>query len=267
MEQAKAPIENISDSIGTQLVKLPSRGKLYPVEHPLNGKEDVEIKYMTAAEEDILTSPALIKRGLVFSTLLKSCMVDKTINPDELLISDRNAILIALRCTGYGELYNVSIMCSENDCMKQFEHEFDMNKLNIKFVLDEHVEKEFENLFTFVLPFSKKTVKFKLMNALDDREIDETEDNLKKAQPGILVEKRITSRLIKQIISIDGNENKHDTSKLVLKLRAGDSRALRKRIEEVNPGVVMEQEASCPHCGTKNVFDVPMTPAFFWPDI
>lgn len=254
-------------NISTEIVKLPSRGKLYSVEHPLSGKEDVEIKYMTANEEDILTSPALIKRGLVFTTLLKSCLIDKTINPDELLVPDRNAIMIALRCTGYGSEYPVNITCMEPSCGEIFKYEFSLDKLQIRFLVDEHIEEEFKNVFTCKLPKSGKAIKFKLLTATDDRDLDEAEDRKKKAMGGLLVEKKITSRLTKQIISIDGDDNKQNISNYVNKMLAIDSRTLRNKIKEVTPGVIMEQEAICPHCGVTNSFDIPITPAFFWPDI
>ena len=98
-------------TIPTEIVELPSKGALYPPDHPLHGEETIEIKYMTAKEEDILTSQSLLRKGLAVERLLKSVVVDKRIDPKSLLVGDRNAVLYATRITGYGAEYPARVTC------------------------------------------------------------------------------------------------------------------------------------------------------------
>ena len=97
--------------VPVEVVPLPSQGRVYPAGSPLRGRETVEIKAMTANEEDILMSPALIKQGKVLDKLMSSCLIDKSIDPQELLSGDRNALMIAIRITGYGSDYTVKTTC------------------------------------------------------------------------------------------------------------------------------------------------------------
>ena len=86
----------------TEVVDLPSKGKLYPPDSPL-ASGTIEMKYMTAKEEDILTNQNYIEKGIVIDKLLQALIVDKTIDYNELLVGDKNALLIAARILGYGK--------------------------------------------------------------------------------------------------------------------------------------------------------------------
>ena len=88
----------------TEIVDLPSKGHFYVQGHPLSSGK-VEIKYMTAKEEDILTSQNLIQQGTVIEKLLQSLIVDKSVKVDDMLIGDKNAIMGAARILGYGKDY------------------------------------------------------------------------------------------------------------------------------------------------------------------
>ena len=90
----------------TEMVELPSKGYFYSEGHPLSSGR-VEIKYMTAREEDILTSQNLIKQGTVIDKLLEALVVDKSIKMDDMLIGDKNAIMVAARILGYGKNYDI----------------------------------------------------------------------------------------------------------------------------------------------------------------
>ena len=103
---------SLSYSVPTEFVELPSKGMFYPEGHPLAGQETIEIKFMTAREEDILASEALIKNGLVLERLLESIMVDSNIDPKSLLIGDRNAIMVAARISAFGQEYETNIFYS-----------------------------------------------------------------------------------------------------------------------------------------------------------
>src|SRR3954469_15055994 len=117
-------------TVPTETIPLPSSGKVYPVSHPLHGQFAVAIRAMTARDEDILTSRALLKQGKVISALLRSCLMDKSIDCDELLIGDRNAIMVGIRVTGYGAEYKVETSCPA--CDSRFKHQFDLSQLPIK---------------------------------------------------------------------------------------------------------------------------------------
>ena len=144
--------------IPQESVPLPSRGVIYPVDGPLHGKETIDIKPMTAKEEDILTSRAYIKSGTVLTKLLQSCITNKSINPDSLISGDRNALLVSLRITGYGADYDVEVDCPE--CGARSKQTFDLSQLQIKRLEVEPVVQG-DNLFEVVLPVTKKTVRVK----------------------------------------------------------------------------------------------------------
>lgn len=138
--------------IPVELVTLPSKGSVYPIGHPLSNEETVEIKAMTAREEDLLTSRALIRNGTVITKLLKACVINKLINPDDMLAGDRNALLIGIRVTGYGSDYAVKISCPE--CEKDFENTFSLNGLALKRLSATPIRPN-TNLFEFRLPGSR----------------------------------------------------------------------------------------------------------------
>ena len=112
----------------TEFVEIPTEGKYYPEGHPLHDQKTVEIRYMTAKEEDILSSATLIKNNMVIDRLLHSVFIDKKINPDLLFVGDKNALLIATRVTGYGPEYDTQVICPS--CYSSTENAFDLNDIN-----------------------------------------------------------------------------------------------------------------------------------------
>ena len=144
--------------IPVETVPLPSCGVTYSPENPLSGVQTIDIRAMTAREEDILTSKALIKKGTVISHLLKSCMIDKSIDPEEMLAGDRNAVMVALRVTGYGAEYKVEVDCPA--CGEKSKQDFQLTDLQIKRLETDPVA-EGANLFEFILPLTKKKIHFR----------------------------------------------------------------------------------------------------------
>jgi predicted RNA-binding Zn-ribbon protein involved in translation (DUF1610 family) len=259
-------LESVSKAVGFDIpvesVILPSKGLIYSPEHPLCNTEMVEIKCMTAKEEDLLTSRALIKNGTVISKLLQSCILNKSVNAEDLLIGDRNAILINIRISGYGPEYSVRIDCPQ--CGEEFDNEFSLSGLKIK-TLQETPLQPNTNAFSFVLPLSKKEVVFKLLTGKDETEMA-TEESRARKKLGALTEKNVTSRLFHSILSIDGINERQKISYIVNNLRAGDSRALRKHIDKIEPDIEMKQFAFCPHCGEESEYPVPLSKNFFFPE-
>ena len=152
----------------TEVLSLPSKGLLYPKDSPLSSGT-IEVKYMTAREEDILTSQNLIERGTVIDTLLSSVIADPKVKLDDLLIGDKNALMVGTRVLGYGPEYNVTI--TDPDTGLETEHTFDLGKLETK-KIDDKVFKN-GNKFEFTLPISKKVIEFKLLTHKDEREIEQ----------------------------------------------------------------------------------------------
>jgi hypothetical protein len=245
-----------------EAVPLPSGGRLYPVNHPLHGRDRVEIRSMTARDEDILTSQGLLKQGKAISTLLKSCLVDKSIDPESLLVGDRNAILIAIRVTGYGPEYKCGVQCPE--CAEKTTVDFDLNQLPIE-PLGAEPDTEGTNTFSFQLPVLKKAVVFRLMTGALEKELTAVLTSTKKKSGPAAQEAPVTTRLLHQVISIGGETEGSKLAVTIRNLPARDSKELRNFIERIQPGVKMEQRFHCPSCNEVSEVTVPLGAEFFWP--
>jgi len=256
-EKAKA---DFGLDIPHEVVPLPSSGKVYPSSSPLHGTELVEIKAMTAREEDILTSRALLKKGTVVTELIKSCLVDKTINPLDLLSGDRNALMIAIRITGYGAEYNVELECGE--CGVKSPHAFDLGALPIK-RLDIEPSHPGSNVFDFLLPYSKKVVKFKFMTGRDEEEIMMLNEKQKKLALG--AESNVTTNLLYAVLAIDGVEDRAKIANFIKNMPARDSLALRNYVKDNEPGIEMKQHTVCNSCGHSEEVSMPLGVTFLWP--
>jgi hypothetical protein len=242
----------------TEKVSLPSKGLLYPKESPLSSGE-VEMKYMTAKEEDILTNVNFIRQGTVVDKLLQSLIVTP-INYDELLIGDKNAILIAARVLGYGAEYSFKYTDERG---KETEVTVDLSKLNEK-PLDESLFKPGVNEFSFTLPKSSNTVTFKLLTHGDEKKIDAEIKGLTKINPNGSFD--VTTRLKYMITSINGDRDQKNIRDFVDNfLLAPDARALREYYNKVQPDVdlkyIPEDESYVGEGIT-----VPISLNFFWPD-
>ena len=256
-EKAKA---DFGLDIPQELVPLPSAGKVYPVDSALHGREVVEIKAMTTKEEDILTSRALLKKGTVISELIKSCLIDKSFNPLDLLSGDRNALMVAIRITGYGPEYNVEMECGE--CNTKAPRSFNLAELPIKRLELEPVIPG-SNIFEFLLPMSKKTVRFKFMTGRDEEDMTALGEKQKKLNLG--TESNVTTSLLYSIVSVDGVEDRSKIANFIKMMPARDSLALRNYVRDAEPGIVMKQEVECPSCGHSEEVNMPMGVTFLWP--
>ena len=239
----------------TEVVDLPSQGLLYPKDSPLSSGT-IEIKYMTAREEDILTSANLIKKGIVVEKLLEALIIDKTIKVDDLLIGDKNAVLIASRVLAYGKEYNV-----EYDGQQIV---VDLTQLKDK-KLDENIVTEGANEFEFDLPATKRKLTFKLLTSGDEKEVDKEINAYKKVGDGIGYD--LTTRLKHQIISIDGDTKRASITSFVdNEFLSRDSIAFRSHINKIMPDVDMTY-TYIDSDGIEKEFTVPMTVTFLWPSV
>ena len=238
----------------TEEVELPSKGLLYPKENPLSSGK-IEMKYMTAKEEDILTNQDYIQKGVVIDKLLQSLIVNKDINYNDLLIGDKNAIMVAARILSYG---------------KDYEFIWDGQSQNIDLSImqnkeiDEKLFQSGENNFSFTLPNTENQITFKLLTHGDDKKIDAEIKGLKKIDKQGAHE--VTTRLAHIITSINGSEEKKDIREFVKGyLLAKDARELRNYYSKISPDVDMKVYLDT-EGGGEEVVDLPIGLNFFWPD-
>lgn len=244
-------------------IGLPSEGYFYNSNSPLsNGL--VDIKYMTAKEEDILTSQNLIKKGVVLEKLLESLIVTDGVKIDELLIGDKNALFIASRRLAYGDSYGpLEVKCPK--CGKENRCTVDLSKVNNKEFDFEKYERG-TNLFEFVLPTSKVTIKYKLLTHRDETSIDQELTALNKINKSG-ASSEITTRLKKMIVSIDGNEDRQTINKFVdQQLLSKDSLAFRSYVKENTPDIDLSFDFECEDCQHNERMGIPLSVSFFWPD-
>ena len=240
----------------TEVLDLPSKGKLYPKEHPLSSGQ-ITIKYMTAKEEDILSSTNLIKKGIVLDKLFESIIVDN-INIDDILIGDKNAIVLATRLLGYGADYNISFYSSKVG--KSIETKVDLAQIKTKDV--DYSNFANQNEFEFTTPTGNKLV-FKLLTHGDEKLIDKDITALEKMNKDTSYE--ITTRLRYMIKSVDGNSDLGHINKFINNsFLAKDSRAFREHIKKISPD--MNMTFTYVHeDGESEVAPIPMGVGFFWP--
>ena len=253
--------DDFNFEVPVESVPLPSMGVVYSSESPLFRRELVDIRAMTAREEDILTSRALIKKGTVITHLLKSCMTDKRVDPDEMLSGDRNAIMTAVRITGYGADYNVEVECPA--CSEKSKQTFDLATLPIKRLTVTPVA-EGANLFDFTLPVSKKRVRFKFLTGADEAELTVVQERKKKQ--GMSSDNLVTQRLMFAIQAIDTVSDKTKIATFCRNMPARDSLELRRYIDANEPGIEMKSWMDCPSCLEHSEVRLPIGAAFFWPD-
>jgi hypothetical protein len=241
----------------TEKVTLPSKGLLYPKESPLS-KGEIEMKYMTAREEDILTNANYIRQGVVIDKLLQSLIVTP-INYDELLVGDKNAILVAARVLGYGKDYSFKY----NQNGQEIEAVVDLSQLNEK-QLDETLLKKGINEFSFDLPKSGNVVTFKLLTHGDEKKIDAEIKGLQKINPNATTD--VTTRLKHIITSINGDRDQKSIREFVDNyLLAVEARALREYYTKVSPDIELKYFPEDSDYTGEGI-TVPVSVNFFWPD-
>lgn len=245
----------------TEILDLPSKGWFYPAENPLSSGT-IEIRYMGAREEDILTSTGLVKKGVAIDMVLKNVLVSQ-VNYDDLLIGDKNALMIATRVLGYGKNYDVEVTCPV--CEAKQKITIDLAKLEHKEV---NVEQwpQGVNEFSFTLPISNHKVTFRFLCSKDETEVSSELTAIKKIQTEYTPD--LSTRMKKMITSVDGDRTLGRINKLVdSEIIAGDSLALRRYVNSIQPGIDMNFSFKCSNkeCAFEDTLGVPLTVEFFWP--
>ena len=244
--------ENVNSMTPYDVIPLPSKGLLYPSKKPT-----IEVEYLTGMDENILTSPNLLQSGKFLDVLIKRKIRDKEIRYEDLILGDRNAIIIWLRATGFGEKYPVVVTTPDGE---EFETEVDLTTLRQKPL---GAEPDENGYFDFELPITKKLVKFRLLTVRDEQELMKREEAQLKR--GAEFTDSLTHKIGTQIVSIDGKTDKEWIYNFVRVMPIRDSSALRKYMSEIEPGMDLNISIEGPGGDPIDTFLV-LGSDFFWPE-
>ena len=238
----------------TEVVELPSKGLLYPEGSPLaEGK--IEMKYMTAKEEDILTNQNYIRQGIVIDKLLQS-MIVSDINYNDLLVADKDAIMIAARILGYGKDYSFTYGGKEVTV--------DLTLMKDKLLDESLIKTPRINEFYFTLPYSKNEISFKLFNHGDENKIEKELEGLKKIDPKGSFE--LSTRLKHMLLSVNGDRDPKSIREFIDNtFLARDSKSFRDYVSKISPGIELKFDFEDDGYVEEGV-NLPITISFFWPD-
>lgn len=243
----------------TEVISLPSQGKVYPSDNPLS-RGEIEIKYMTAKEEEILASQNLIKKGVVLDKLFESIIVDKKINPDDIIIGDKNAIMLATRILGYGKDYQIEVQDEFDEKQKIT---LDLTQIQTKEI--DHSLLNPDNRYEFTTPVGGNVLEFRILTHGDEKKIDTDVKAMQRLNKGG-TSSELTTRYRYMIVSVDGNEDtKTITDFINNQFLTRDTKAFREYIRSITPDVDMEFVYENPQTGEQEVRPIPMGVNFFWP--
>jgi hypothetical protein len=247
-------MENSMMEPAHDVISLPSQGKFYK-----NKKSTVKVAYLTAADENILTSPNLLQNGKVIDVLLERKVIDQEIKPGQMLSGDKNAILFFLRATGYGEMYPVEI--ADPKTGEKFETEIDISQFTSKEITltpDENGECD------FILPRTKRKVKFRYLTADEDEKLVKEDEARRKKMGQNAISQLLTMRLAAQITEVEGVRDRAQIQQFIDNMPVGDSGALRKYINDNEPGLDLNVSIQAPS-GEFFFGELPITSKFLWP--
>ena len=259
--QPPAQTGGFSFVVPTEFVELPSQGRFYSQGHPLHGQDSIEIRQMTAKEEDMLTSRTLLKKGVALDRVISSLIVNKAIDPDSLLVGDRNAIIISTRVSGYGNMYETKVSCPA--CGTKQDYSFDLNQANIYDGADARelgVKTNDDGTFNISLPRTGVDVQFRLLNGRDEKTFLSGMQSDKKTKS----EKNITRQLAAIVVSLNGDNSMQAKQYFIDNVPSIDSRHLRLAYRLSAPNVDLTQHFQCVECSHEQEMEVPLSADFFW---
>jgi len=234
------------------VIPLPSKGKVYK-----NKKSNIKVAYMTTADENILTSPNLLQSGEFLEILMNRKILEPGLRYKDLTLGDRNAIMIWLRATAYGEMYPITIFDENGD---PFETEINLNDLK---TIELNVEPDVEGYFDFMLPISKTNIKFKLLSCGD---VDEIDDRIsKEKEANYLINNTSTYKMERQLVEVEGNRDRNYIRDFASSMRIADAKALNDYIDSIESGIDLNISVTTPGGGSIATF-LPLTTKFFWPN-
>lgn len=253
-------LKGLSFVAPTEVVDLPSKGA-YPSGHPLHGAETIEIRYMTAKDEDILTNQSFLKKGIAIERFLKNVIIDKNINTDSLYIGDRNAILIAARISGYGPSYQTKVNCP--NCGTVNRVDFDLTNPTIT---ESRVDDKFnlsieEGKYYAVTPLTKLKIGLRILTGKDENYLAKRFTDKKTKDLS-----NVTEQFRLMISSVEDDDSRKTIDYYVDNMPTQDSTYLRAVYAMINPTVRMANDFECSSCGYEQELEVPFGADFFWPD-
>ena len=256
--QQMAQQSAMSYVVPTELVDIPSKGKFYPEDHPLHNKTEIEIRHMTAKDEDILVNQSFLKKGIAIDKLLESVIVDKSIKIADLLVGDKNALVIATRITGYGSDYQAQVACPS--CGTVQEKDFDLGEATV--YNESSGETTESGTFLITLPKTGAIVEVRPLTGRDEARLSSSNSTRKKHK---LPPMGLTDQMKMYVDSVSVNSNPVPVDQFIDNMPAIDSRYLRSQYKTCLPNVELAQHFECTSCGYEQVLEVPFTTDFFWP--
>ena len=254
----------------TEFVELPSKGKFYKEGHPLQNQQTVEIKQMTAKEEDILTSQSLLKQGIAIDRFIQSILV-QDIDVDSILVGDKNAILIAARMSGYGDTYETGVTCPACGTVSEIPVSLGESRKSSEGYLEMEALEPVEGVtgpnelgnFMITLPVSKAVFEVKIMDGRLEKDFTKRIETRRKKKQG---EALLTDQFKVYTVSINGVTDLRQVYKFIDQLPVRDSRFLRNTYNKVVPTMDLRYDFFCTNCTHEQEVSVPITAQFFWPD-
>ena len=259
-EQTPQPTPVKTFDFPTQIISLPSEGKCYPASNPLS-KGTLEIKYMTAKEEDILSSQNLIKKGIVLDKLFESVIVQPDVNADDLVIGDKNAVFLATRILGYGPEYDVEV--TDPFTGEKQKVTIDLSAIETKDI-DFNLLNE-DNRYEFELPTSKTKITFKLLTHKDEKDITAEIQALERLAKNKDTASDVSTRLKYMITSVNGDTDRGNITKFTKNMLSRDTRTIREYIKSISPDLNLKYDFTSEITGETEALDIPFGISFFYP--
>jgi hypothetical protein len=244
----------------TEVISLPSQGKCYSESNPLSSGQ-LEIKYMTAKEEEILSSQNLIRKGVVLDKLFESIIVDRSVNVDDIILGDKNAIMLAARILGYGPEYSIQI---DDSLGNTTDYSVDLGKVQTKEIDFDKLSRE--NHYTFTTSTGVE-LEWRLLTHGDEKKIDADVKAIERLNTsGNQTSSELTTRYRYMITAVNGKSDTQSITKFINnQFLTRDTREFRKLVSKIQPDVKMEFEYEDPRTGETEVRPIPMGVGFFWP--
>jgi len=248
----------------TEFVDLPSNGVGYPDGHPLRGQEVIEIKFMTAKEEDILTSATLIKKGIAIDRFLRSIILDEKIDPNTLLVADKNAILVAARISGYGPDYDADMKCPQCNTTNALSFNLGAAKgVSSNIPANSGIESLENGNYKIKLPYCGFNIEVGLLTVLDEKKLTQLVLTQVEAEQDTNL---VSAQYKKMIKAIEGHSEENIISAFVENMPTVDSRQIKMIYKNINPSFEIKDKFICINCKHEEEVDVPIGTNFFWPD-
>jgi hypothetical protein len=258
--QTEKPTQVKTFDFPTQIISLPSEGKCYPTSNPLSAGT-LEIKYMTAKEEDILSSQNLIRKGVVLDKLFESVVVQPGVNVDDLVIGDKNAVFLATRILGYGPEYEVEV----ND---PFSGERQKVTIDLSEIETKDIDLSIlnaENRYELELPLSKTKITFRLLTHKDEKDINAEMQAMERLSKNKDNSSDVSTRLKYMITSVNGDTDKGNINKFAKNMLAKDARAFREYVKSISPDLDLKYDFTSEITGETEALDIPFGINFFYP--